>query len=165
LKVHLHHSSKIKSYKKKSQNSRKQGFSSVFCLLMEGSGSGTVQINYGSGCGSRRPKNIRLLQNRMPIWIRNTTYFRNKFSTFSSACWPWSGLGSGMLDFESADPDPYPEQLFQQFYLACRNQCGEAYATTTLTVKRRKDDYRSVLKHNVKREYIPQSRGSLATSE
>merc|ERR1711963_489639 len=31
-----------------------------------------------------------------------------------------------------------------------RNQCGEAYATTTLTVKRRKDDYRSVLKHNVK---------------
>merc|ERR1712130_676346 len=30
-----------------------------------------------------------------------------------------------------------------------RNQCGEAYATTTLTVSRRKDDYRSVLKHNV----------------
>merc|ERR1711872_741742 len=35
-----------------------------------------------------------------------------------------------------------------------RNQCGEAYATTTLSVKRRKDDYRSVLKHNVKRDYI-----------
>jgi hypothetical protein len=35
-----------------------------------------------------------------------------------------------------------------------RNQCGEAYATTTLTVKRRKDDYRSVLKHNVKRDFI-----------
>ena len=34
-----------------------------------------------------------------------------------------------------------------------RNQCGEAYSTTTLTVKRRKDDYRSVLKHNVKRKY------------
>ena len=34
-----------------------------------------------------------------------------------------------------------------------RNQCGEAYATTTLTVKRRKDDYRSVLRHNVKRKY------------
>jgi len=31
-----------------------------------------------------------------------------------------------------------------------RNQCGEAYATTALTVKRRRDDYRSVLKHNVK---------------
>merc|ERR1712203_1030490 len=35
-----------------------------------------------------------------------------------------------------------------------RNQCGEAYATTTLTVKRRKDDYRSVLRHNVKRDFI-----------
>ena len=33
-----------------------------------------------------------------------------------------------------------------------RNACGEAYATTTLTVKPRQDDYRSVLKHNVKRE-------------
>merc|ERR1712012_532935 len=31
---------------------------------------------------------------------------------------------------------------------------GEAYATTTLTVKRRKDDYRSVLRHNVKRDFI-----------
>jgi hypothetical protein len=37
-----------------SQNSRNQGFSLCFCLLMEGSGS--VQINYGSGCGSRGPK-------------------------------------------------------------------------------------------------------------
>jgi titin len=33
-----------------------------------------------------------------------------------------------------------------------RNQCGEAYATTTLIVKHRQDDYRGVLKHNVKRE-------------
>jgi len=31
-----------------------------------------------------------------------------------------------------------------------RNQCGEAYASTTLKVSRRKDDYRNVLKHNVK---------------
>merc|ERR1719402_441395 len=31
-----------------------------------------------------------------------------------------------------------------------RNQVGEAYATTSLTVEERKDDYRSVLKHNVK---------------
>jgi len=35
-----------------------------------------------------------------------------------------------------------------------RNQCGEAYASTTLTVKPRGDDYRSVLKHNVKREWF-----------
>lgn len=34
-----------------------------------------------------------------------------------------------------------------------RNSCGESYASTTLTVTPRKDDYRSVLRHNVKREY------------
>merc|ERR1712158_26372 len=35
-----------------------------------------------------------------------------------------------------------------------RNQCGEAYASTTLKVSRRKDDYRGVLKHNVKRDFL-----------
>ncbi len=45
--------SKIKGVKK-TQNSRNQGFPSFFCLLMEGSGS--VQINYESGCGFRRPQ-------------------------------------------------------------------------------------------------------------
>merc|ERR1711988_1980017 len=35
-----------------------------------------------------------------------------------------------------------------------RNSCGEAYACTTLTVNPRQDDYRAVLKHNVKRDYI-----------
>merc|ERR1711962_1429142 len=35
-----------------------------------------------------------------------------------------------------------------------RNQCLRITATTTLTVKRRKDDYRSVLRHNVKRDFI-----------
>merc|ERR1712172_280839 len=35
-----------------------------------------------------------------------------------------------------------------------RNSCGEAYSTTTLTVSPRQDDYRAVLKHNVKRDYI-----------
>ena len=39
-----------------------------------------------------------------------------------------------------------------------RNQCGEAYASTTLTVAPRKDDYRSVLKHNVKRKFITTER-------
>ena len=33
-----------------------------------------------------------------------------------------------------------------------RNQCGEAYASTTLAVSPRRDDYRAVLRHNVKRE-------------
>jgi hypothetical protein len=67
LKVHLHHSSKTKSHKDVTK-SRNQGFSSFFCLLMEGSGS--VKINYGSGCGSRSPKIIR---------IRNTAFTKHIF--------------------------------------------------------------------------------------
>jgi hypothetical protein len=47
-KVHLHHFSQIKS-KKKSQNSRNQGFSYYFCLMIEGSVSGTAPITNGSG--------------------------------------------------------------------------------------------------------------------
>merc|ERR1711879_340503 len=35
-----------------------------------------------------------------------------------------------------------------------RNSCGEAYASTNLTVTPRQDDYRAVLKHNVKRDYV-----------
>jgi len=35
-----------------------------------------------------------------------------------------------------------------------RNQCGEAYASTSLTIDRRSDDFRGVLKHNVKRDFI-----------
>ncbi len=60
LKVHLHHFSKTKS-KKKSQNSRNQGFSYYFCLLIEG-------LTSGSWSGSRRPKNIWIRR----IRIRNT---------------------------------------------------------------------------------------------
>ncbi len=56
LKVHLHHFSKIKS-QKESQNSRNQGFSYNFCIMIEGSGS----IPLTSGSGSGRPKNM---------WIR-----------------------------------------------------------------------------------------------
>ncbi len=33
-----------------------------------------------------------------------------------------------------------------------RNSCGEAYSSTTLKVNPRQDDYRNVLKHNVKRK-------------
>jgi hypothetical protein len=43
LKVHLHHISKIKVIKQ-SQNSRNQGFSYYFCVMMEGSGS--VPLDY-----------------------------------------------------------------------------------------------------------------------
>ncbi len=47
LKVHLHHSSQIKSHKEV-KYSRNQGYSSFIFLMMEVSGSGSVQINYGS---------------------------------------------------------------------------------------------------------------------
>ncbi len=47
----LHHSSKIKSHKEVT-NSRNQGFSYYFCLMMEGSGAGSVLVTNGSG----RPK-------------------------------------------------------------------------------------------------------------
>ena len=49
LKVHLHHISKIKS-QKESQNSRNQGFSYYFCMMIEGSGS--ISLTSGSGSGS-----------------------------------------------------------------------------------------------------------------
>jgi hypothetical protein len=44
--------------KKKSQRSRNQGFSYYFCLVIEGSGSGSIPLTNGFGSGSRRPKNI-----------------------------------------------------------------------------------------------------------
>jgi hypothetical protein len=53
LKVHLHYFSKIKS-QKESQNSRIQGFSYYFSMMIEGSGSGSISLT--SGFGSERPK-------------------------------------------------------------------------------------------------------------
>ncbi len=61
LKVHLHHLSKIKS-QKDLQNSRNQGFSYYFCMMIEGSGS--IPLTNGSGSG--RPENMWIR------WIRNT---------------------------------------------------------------------------------------------
>ncbi len=69
LKVHLHYFSKIKS-QKESQNSRIQGFSYYFCMMIEGTvsgsraGSGSIPLTSGSGSG--RPKNTWIQ------WIRNT---------------------------------------------------------------------------------------------
>jgi hypothetical protein len=47
LKVHLHYFSKIKS-QRESQNSRNQGFSYYFCMMIEGSGSGSGSILFPS---------------------------------------------------------------------------------------------------------------------
>ncbi len=73
LKVHLHPFSKIKS-QKESQNSRNQGFSYYFCMMIKGSGSragsgsGSIPLPSGSGSGSGRPKNMWIRW----IRIRNT---------------------------------------------------------------------------------------------
>ncbi len=80
LKVNLHHSSNIKSHKEVTKQ-KKSRFILIF--LTEGSGSGvgswsgSVQINYESGCWSRRLKNIQILRIRIPmqIWIRNTVQY------------------------------------------------------------------------------------------
>ncbi len=79
LKVHLHHFSKMKS-PKKSQNSRNQGFSYYFCLMIEGSGG---------------PKNM------WSRWIRiRNTGFRNFLAVGSplpewAAEAVWRGRGCG----------------------------------------------------------------------
>jgi hypothetical protein len=67
LKVHLHHFLKIKS-RKESQDSRNQGFSYYFCMIIEGSGFGSKPLTSGSESGSWRPKNIWIQW----IRIRNT---------------------------------------------------------------------------------------------
>ncbi len=55
LKLHLHHFSKIKS-QKESQNSRNQGFSYYFCMIIEGSGAGSRSGYIPLTSGSGRPK-------------------------------------------------------------------------------------------------------------
>jgi hypothetical protein len=67
FKLHLHHVSRIKS-QKESQNSRNKGFSYYFCMMIEGSGSGSIPLT--SGSGSWRPKNMWIRWIR--IRIRNT---------------------------------------------------------------------------------------------
>ncbi len=55
-----------KKVQKKSQNSRNQGFSYYVCLLIEGSGSGSIPLTNGSGSG--RPKNMWIQWIRIRIW-------------------------------------------------------------------------------------------------
>ncbi len=58
--VHLHHSSKIKSRKEANKNSRNQGFLTSFAWWWKVSEPDPVLVTNGSGCGSGRPKNIRI---------------------------------------------------------------------------------------------------------
>jgi hypothetical protein len=75
LKVFLHNFSKVKS-QKEVKNSRNQGFSYYFCLMIEGSrsesGAGSGSISLTNGSGSKRPKNTWIRWIRIRIRIRNT---------------------------------------------------------------------------------------------
>ncbi len=80
LKVHLHHFPKIKS-QKESQNRRNQGFSYYFCMMIEGSGSGSIPLTSVSGSGSRRHKNMWIR------WIRNTVKMAPDHGPGSATWW------------------------------------------------------------------------------
>jgi hypothetical protein len=71
LKLHLHHFSQIKC-QKGSQNSRNKGFSYYFCMMTEGSGSGSIPLTSGSGSG--RPKNMWIRWIRIRIRLSNTAW-------------------------------------------------------------------------------------------
>ncbi len=68
LNVHLHNFQRKKVIKK-SENSRNQSFSSCFCLMIEGSRSGSVSLTNGSGSGSS--KNIWILRIRISNTAQN----------------------------------------------------------------------------------------------
>ncbi len=89
LKIHLHLFSKIKC-RKESQNSRNQGFSYYFCMMIEGSrswaGSGSMPLTNGSGSGSRRHKNMWIQCIRIRIRIRNTVW---QFLSYRKASVLW----------------------------------------------------------------------------
>ncbi len=77
---------------------RTQGFSYFFCLVIEGSGSGSesIPLTDGSGSGSRRPKNMWIRWIRIRIRIRNTdckkmyTIFLKIILSSAPCGWPLS---------------------------------------------------------------------------
>jgi hypothetical protein len=100
LKVNLHLFSKIKS-KKKSQNSRNQGFSYYFCMMVEGSRSGSIPVTNGSWSGSRRPNNMWIRWIRIRIWIRirNTVCrFFQRLNWGSNSLWGAAIANLGLLN-------------------------------------------------------------------
>jgi hypothetical protein len=85
LKVlHLHYFSKIRS-QKESQNSRIQGFSYYFCMMIEGSGSGS-----------------RAEENNLGQFSRILEHFTQKFVT-TLKIWGWDP-GSGSRVKKAPDP-------------------------------------------------------------
>ncbi len=51
---------KDKKWKKLQKIVEIKVFLTIFCLMMEGSGAGSILVTNGSGCGSGRPENIRI---------------------------------------------------------------------------------------------------------
>ncbi len=105
FKVHLHHLSKIKS-QKESQNSRNQGFSCYFCMMIEGSGSGSIPLT--SGSGSVKPKNM---------WIR---WIRIRNTAFKECC------GSALVRKPSWKARSQVYLLMLANSLASGSGCGSA---------------------------------------
>jgi hypothetical protein len=66
---------------KKSQNStgRIQGFSYYFCMMIEGSGSGSIPLTSGSGSG--RPKNTWIRIRRSALRYKTVSAFRIRIET------------------------------------------------------------------------------------
>ncbi len=92
LKVHLHHSSKIKSHKEvtKQYTSR---FSSFFCLFMAGTGSGTLMETRVDTCVVSFLHSQKELMLQAP---KNIYKHRNKGSRSVTL---WYGSGSGSCSF------------------------------------------------------------------
>ncbi len=110
LKLPLHHFSKIKSHKEVSQNSQNRGFSYFFCLMIEGSESGSVPHTNGSGSAT------------LLFWIffppfrhivKNVAY-----KICSSAGDPWHFDADPYIWLTDSDPTPFfndfkmPKKLF-----------------------------------------------------
>ncbi len=77
-------------FKKKAQNSRNQGFSYYFCLVIEWAGSGSISLTNGAGSGSRRPKNIRIrrIRIRKKHWLQGKLSWVCSSESCHEALWP-----------------------------------------------------------------------------
>ncbi len=89
---------------------RIQGFPYYFCLMIEGSGSGSVPLTNGSGSEFKRPKNIRILR----IRILNTSSVKPSYSEMNTVkfmlfcTWyrPWKIDKFCSVFLGLLDPDP-----------------------------------------------------------
>ncbi len=99
LKVHLHHFSKLKS-QNDLQNSRKQGFSYYFCMMIEGSGGKRSR----GKCGSEDPVPYQNVTDPQNCEVLVTTY--------------WQIIKMGLLTIVCSVPPPGKFQGFDQLLIA-----------------------------------------------